>query len=533
MRLDQIEALLKKAGLFLGRRELPLHTHAFLFNARALIRRLTLPGVILWVSPATGRKLTGDADSVIYDILPPLEPSVEQLLLFAGSSALEDLSLKEYSPLWIGADKSAFEGAAASMQPANALRRIVLGRFSLTQLSPYQTEHHVEDEMFFGRDQALQDIVDQPDQSFAILGPRRAGKSSLAKKLERQLRAMAAKRVDRTSRILPGRVAYVDCNRLPDLGPAEDDFFEAAIASLGVSARDVFLNRPLFGKRQRNLVPYKFFAKLVAFRYPGLTLIIDEVDAVIERRPHGPWPLLRKVQGLLDGLAGSSSDDRSARPRVVVAGFLSLQRGLYDPNFPLHGRLKSILPANLGKKAVRQLVLEPLRELGLRFSNDQDIIRRIILHTGGMPAVVQELCHELLKELDRSGRKTVTAAQVESVIASQRPVAKYVGYFDHIASDLERLIVQYSAPRRNFRRGEFSEFCREKGWRQPDADYLNGALDGLVFANILTEVERGSNYSFAVEAFRQVLVEKIDVFGGEELALQRIAERLELSQNGE
>src|SRR5205085_12476057 len=78
-----------------------------------------------------------------------------------------------------------FEIAKAS-DPKKALRQFVLSKINLTTISPYITTGPTPEDFFFGREQELREIASHiRNVSYAIIGGRRIGKTSILNRLHK------------------------------------------------------------------------------------------------------------------------------------------------------------------------------------------------------------------------------------------------------------------------------------------------------------------------------------------------------------
>jgi len=197
------------------------------------------------------------------------------------------------------------------------------------------------------------------------------------------------------------------------------------------------------------------------------------------------------------------------RPAIILSGFIELHRSLYDQSFPFFGRVKTFTLGNLEHEAVTELVTEPMREIGIRIAEPNEVVNRIIYHTGGMPSVVQSLCAQVVETLASAPSPVLTPELVERLISTQTPLSDYLNWFDFNTNPIEKAIVYYSAPQRRFSLSAFRRFARGSIHTNQPFTELNIALDHLAFANIFREVKRHESYDFSVEAFRKVIEERV------------------------
>lgn len=134
-----------------------------------------------------------------------------------------------------------------------------------------------------------------------------------------------------------------------------------------------------------------------------ILLLIDEADAFLEadRRADGtPYPVLAEIKRLME--------DTNRRFKVVFAGLHNVQRVAQDPNTPLAHfgepvQIGPMLPmTDGGGREIESLIRIPLEALGYKFESPFSVVR-IAAETNYYPALVQQVCMELLAELRRGG----------------------------------------------------------------------------------------------------------------------------------
>ena len=158
------------------------------------------------------------------------------------------------------------------------------------------------------------------------------------------------------------------------------------------------------GVVQATAVRYKTIAKSVNLWLNQLEgrrilLLVDEADDFLEfeRGLHDQrYQVLDEVKLLME--------ETGRRFKVVFAGLHNVQRTARDSNTPLAHlgdpiKIGPMLPGPNGKRSeIENLIRLPLEALGYRFST-QDSIIRIAAETNYYPALAQQFCKELLRDL--------------------------------------------------------------------------------------------------------------------------------------
>lgn len=276
--------------------------------------------------------------------------------------------------------------------------------------NPYNYHLPVQrDEMFFGRADLVQTLIEKLTQplpiSVALFGGRRSGKTSLLRKLERDMRARPSHAGVR--QLIPW---YYD----PQAGypiASGDDFFMLALEMLRQSLEHMAPERIATERMaldtatcsseqlqasyqtQRQMGPSRAFE--TAFRLLAsqaarpirFVLLIDEAETLLA----APWgsnlrPNLRYL------LSNSSITDSLA---LVMSGSTRFHVQIVEKDSPLENILTHHTLTNLDREAAVALAREPN---GSRLS--LEAAEEVWRQTGGHPCLIQFILHELWDDLD-------------------------------------------------------------------------------------------------------------------------------------
>lgn len=252
---------------------------------------------------------------------------------------------------------------------------MVLAGCDLESLSPYESQAPVR-EMFYGREGLIKEIL-RSSKGYALVGTRRLGKTSLLFRLQDEVK----KRPRAVSvflecggvtdgLVLAERLAHALKMPLPHAFGLEE--FERALRKwLDASNREL----------------YCFF---------------DEIDEFLAAD--------RQAEALLQIFKSLSFEGRMT---VYIAGFSELFARFRDYeslffNFLMFRRLSS-----LDRNSARDLVLAPVKELGLAFDDDETLVASILEKTSTHPNIIQIFCDLLVKRMARRKRRTIVADDVE------------------------------------------------------------------------------------------------------------------------
>ena len=375
------------------------------------------------------------------------------------------------------------------------LRDLLLKRWPLEAINPYQTFTAVESDMFFGRDYDTRDLS-KVQSNFIVLGPRRCGKSSLARNVHQRLHTDTSLRLSLGARG-SGKYLYscslVDVEGLMHL----DGLWEAILRSMGLEQRDLkggmSMKLVLGPGTVEEKTPYELLTHLVVHKYRRALILLDEVDGAIRADKKNGWPLFKRLRALLD----------CSNARVALFGYHELYRAMNSVEFPLQGRCTRKMLANLGIDDVRAIIETPMTELGIHFDSAGETTSAIYKATGGMPNLVQDICHLLVSRISGMDEEVVTLPLVEEVVNALQPVERIHAAFMAMEEPLPRLIVYLAAPEKQVNAGALLQRLRAEYKLDVDDGQVAAALDYLYLYNVLQKAGRAGEYSFASEMLHE------------------------------
>jgi hypothetical protein len=306
---------------------------------------------------------------------------------------------------------------------------------TLAPYNPYIFGPPVQDpEFFFGREHELAIMKDTIThlapglrQSMAVVGPRRIGKTSLLYQLVRRLEStpnatalMSTEQIgSRSSLVLTQEILSVLHSGIQDKH-----------ADIQVRL-DLLEGPPPSGERiyqtfQRDM--RRLNDALAAGKRPAAVLMIDEVEGLLD---FGGM----RVLGVFRHLAQSL-------PYVlfVVAGSDRLYYLINDTTSPFFNVFKTITVAPLPEESARAMIQEPAQDAHLRF--EPAAVDEVVRLSGGVPYLVNMICHYAVERVLTDNGSTVTPQQIEA--ARRHVLANEHGYFLYIwqrAQSIEKVIL--------------------------------------------------------------------------------------------
>lgn len=302
-----------------------------------------------------------------------------------------------------------YEHLASIIAQASSERlvEIILAQgIELSTVSPYVVVGPVPEDMFFGREGEIRTLVQRlGTRSYAILGGRRIGKSSILRQVARLLNN------DPRYRVFESNWQVV---------ATYSDLFDV----LGADFPDT--PRPQTPFAVRELI------RALAARHSPCQLIfaLDETDALIAHDAG------RDGSGALAKMLRALSQEGTCH--FMFSGSKTLFEHLRNPTSPFFNFCEQIRLGPLEDKSVAEILVKPMRQLHVELDDEENLVLELIDASGSHPNLVQWICSQLLQSM--GSRRRVTLADLQAITASS-PFKKYlVGTVWQDLAPLERLI---------------------------------------------------------------------------------------------
>jgi GTPase SAR1 family protein len=410
---------------------------------------------------------------------------------FQPSEKVEDLVKKPYLNL-VTIDENALKRIILSESPRHVFKEIILSKIALHKISPYRTAGPAK-ATFYGRSKIINEIAKVTNNSFAIVGARRIGKTSLLHKIKENP---------------PPNTIYIFMD-LETMFSSKTKNYRKFIESLRDEIEETLGITVDFGILSfgRELSKLPGIIKQLAGKKKKIVFIFDEVDSLIEfDKKHG-YKLLRIFRTL----------SQKNYCQFIFAGFKELyhqKRGIENPQYNLYEetRLKP-----LEEDPALDLITKPMESIGIHYKNPED--RELILeYTGRHPNLLQFFCKQLIETVEKhqkvEDRRTVFKKDILEVF--DRKYEDYimddVYMFFSDLSDINILIlillVENPSEKNTFSVTEIKNKLTQAGIRIPIQDVYRN-IKNLVMRFILVD-EGGDKYSFALSVFPDILKKRYD-----------------------
>jgi hypothetical protein len=383
----------------------------------------------------------------------------------------------------IGAEQQ--EEILHSRRPSGELLDLISTQVPISLLAPYNTSAPVTGSCFFDRDYEVAKILGNPDVSYAVLGIRRIGKTSLLREVERRLREESNPADTGDS----PHILFMDCSDLLE----SDAFVQQIVRKL--NPREL---------RRLQMQNYAFFfpdflERMKRKHRSKLIMLLDEIDDLIVLHG-GDWDLFRTLRAAANkGIC-----------QYVVAGFREAQRQLHSLSSPFYNFADEIRLNEFTRQHARELIVTPMQNLGIRFRNEAEIVGRIYEETAGHPNLIQFYCTILVRQLELTGERDLCPDSLISVYADDVFRNHLLRSFIDNTENREKAIVyailqdDCVSPTCAFTQERMDATLRKHDLMLSHQQ-LNDACDVLVLAGILRQ--KGRDYFFTSPVFVKVLRE--------------------------
>ncbi|MBC8492597.1 MAG: hypothetical protein H8D43_02335 [Chloroflexi bacterium] len=452
----------------------------FAIDAKRAFTEITLPFPVLPILFLRKRQLTqSDVDRIRRLVENSIGVACKAALLvvFADQDDLEDArrllseTMKEaYAYDIICPSSEDLRSVVVAEQGQAVLRHLVLSQINLTTVSPFVVTGSTPDNMFFGREKELREITEHAVAvSYALIGGRRFGKTSILKRLERVRLPSAG-----------FRALYHDCSFTPTQAElvqavtTDKTWFPEPLANPPVSFADIIQSLP------DDKPP---------------VILLDEADKLIAHDRVVGYPLFNAMRAM----------SNSGRCRFVLAGEQVIRAELTNPNSPLYNFANVMLIGRLDFSAVEELVTRPMKQLEIELADETEMVQRIWDFTSGHPNVVQRFCQRLIVRLNQRGDRRLTLDDIETVVADPDFLRNdFLSIYWERATALERLCSLVMAAHDDVRTLPMVHEALTHRGLEVTLNQVDDALERLVdLRNILHRTAKG--YEFAVTAFPEVI----------------------------
>ena len=409
------------------------------------------------------------------------------------SGLVQELVKKTYLDL-IPIDSIDLKKIVFSKMPRDTIRNMILSNLTLQKVSPYQITGPTK-ATFYGRTDIINQISRTADSSYAIVGARKIGKTSLLYKI-----------VDNP----PPNNYYIFMNLDPKFKGAST--YKPFFKGLEEKIAEAFHQKV----NLVSLTTRQSFSRLtrviheLSMKGNRIIFVFDEVDAFIKFDSRFEYRLLHTFRTL--------SQDNYCQ--FIFAGFKTLYHRKREMENPLYNFTREIMLKPLEREAALDLITKPMESIGVHYQDEKD--RELILeYTARHPNLLQFICEKLIaiieKHANAEDRRTIYRSDIQSLFnhAYEEYIMDEIYMFYSDLTNLDRLILVLLVEEQSKQTEEVTlslAKIRNKLIEQTievHVDKIYRVLRNLLMRFILLDKEN-DNYGFALPVFPCILEKRID-----------------------
>lgn len=348
---------------------------------------------------------------------------------------------------------------------------VILHYVDFVDLSPYETMGPV-DSMFFGRLEEIKTMRQLSHKSFAIIGSRQLGKTSLMLKV-RNL-------ICHDTKI---KTLFLDCSTYYD--PLT--LCQAIIDGICHERKAVI----------DSLADFKRIIHEICQKEVKLALFLDEIDTLLSIDKEQNELLFKTFRALSQENAIS----------LIVAGYEELSIRTKDIKSPLFNYLELIRLSSLDKRAAAQLITEPIKELGIRLQDEKALVEEICEISSCFPNLIQFICKRLIQLIASQKRRVIYPTDLAQVKRDPDFQDYLLSRFFTNLTPLGKIITLLLAGRQEMPASLIDEKLRQNNIYLSMLE-LSEEIDRLIIASVFSRTKQGLRFSLPY--FSQVLAQNME-----------------------
>lgn len=411
-------------------------------------------------------------------------------LYFQKSEMVESLVRKTYLNL-IAIDENGIKKIIFSITPAQKFRKIILSQLSLQKISPYKTAGPTTT-TFYGRSDIINRIGGSVNTSFAVVGARKIGKTSLLYKIKENP---------------PPNTTYIYMNLELVFSDAKSN--KPFLKSLEYEIEQVFDKKNVFGKLPfgKKLSKLPNIIRGLAGDKQKIVFIFDEIDGLIAFDREQDFKLMRLFRTM----------SQQNVCQFIFSGFRELHRQKRELETPMYNFYEEIRLAPLEKESALALITGPMQSIGIHYQSEED--REAVLeYTACHPNLLQFFCKQLVEMVEKhenvEERRTISREDIDNLYdtAYEKYIMDEVYMFNSDLDDIDKLILILLAEEESYNESFSTEETRNKLTRHGiyiSMNQLHQQLSNLVMRFILLD-KTSDRYTFALPFFPGILRKRID-----------------------
>ena len=420
-----------------------------------------------------------EIDDIFYQIKTSiykknLQENINFICYNGNDFRLRELIVNSYLDLVV-LDRSDIYKILFTEHHRRILIKIMIEQHGISVLSPFSHTRIPVGSMFYGRKEEMQKIIrSRFNLNFAIIGSRRIGKSTLLFNIKNYL--------DQEKYF---HTIFLDCYRIR----TASDFVQQVIAKL----------EPRLSVRVQISTFYDVMKKVRSILKTKIILIIDEIDELLEYDKSCDWQLSRTFHTL-------ASEDIC---KIIIAGYRKLYKETNNQHSPLFKYFEPVILKELDDTSAKQLILEPLDDIGLKIKNRSDFASKIIYLTASHPQFIQFLCGLLVNKVNQKNKQEISLSDLKEIENSSEYHHFVVDTLIMNTDSFQQLIVYKMVNHKKFTLEDVLAILKDKHGIDLSLTSTERDCYELELANIIKR--DGEFYKFAYPALPEILSTQYDL----------------------
>ncbi len=478
---------------------------------------------VIWVSKEKAETISSEQlvdDIHSFSHLYSWEDRINFVLLDDNGEQFKRQTMGSYLQTIVIFDEKDQEYALYTLPSLRGMLEIICRQAPLSNLSPYTCGPSVVGNRFFGRQPEISRVLHHPDTNFAIISERRIGKTSLIHEIKRRLFEQTK---DNSAFI------YYDCSIIKSL----PEFLHAIVGDVNVREQ-----LSLYRTGNPSVQFMRILKNTSKSKNHKWTVFLDEFDGLIENLRKNKVYSINSVGKQrhsleeIDLLSVIRASTNSGYCRYIYAGGQLLREEITHLESPLYQGIESIELKPFTLKETEEIVLGPMKSMGVRFDDEKNIVGKIQSNSHGHPLFVQYYCVQLIKLLDTQKQQNperklfVNQSTIDRIHNNPNFWAFIIDTINENLGDVEQAIIyailqHYGLDRmREFPLSDIVEMILNEGVKF-SVEEIEKNCQNLVSWAVLEQNERG--YFFSTAIFPEALVKR---YGNTKRLLQEKIEKL-------
>lgn len=344
---------------------------------------------------------------------------------------------------------------------------------SLTIVAPFITEGPTTELMFVGREREISTILQNIEsRSYAILGGRRIGKTSMVRQVKIRLQKQGYKVLSLDCSVVS---SYQEFYRTICLDWAEEFTNYTPIDDRPITFREMVAN---FNTSRKSDFP--------------LVFAFDEIDGLLDYDIHqkNPEQLFRIFRDLSE----------KQKCQFIFSGERLIYEQFRNSSSPMFNFCTPIIPGLLNQKDAQKLIEDPFILLNIPLEGGQTLTDTIVDTCSRHPNLIQWVCGQIVEQLDEmlklnkmQGLK-VTSSLVKDVVSRWEFRTRYMDVFWGQSTPMEKAITLLVPTNEPVEPAHIISLLQQHGFKAGQKQFTK-AMDYLILYCILKRDSQGVSFS--------------------------------------